>query len=68
MSTVKISSALPEQATLAAEIAQLRELDVSTLIPGVSATRVSVSGKPNFAAREQRAQMPVSIERPSAET
>src|SRR4030081_2320247 len=31
MSTVKISSALPEQVTLAAEIAQLRELDVSTL-------------------------------------
>ena len=31
MSTVKISSALPDQVTLAAEIAQLRELDVSTL-------------------------------------
>ena len=31
MSTVKISSAVPEQVTLAAEIAQLRELDVSTL-------------------------------------
>jgi len=30
MSTVKISSALPDQVTLAAEIAQLRELDVST--------------------------------------
>src|SRR3977135_4151125 len=33
MSTVKISSALPDQVTLAAEIAQLRELDVSTLRP-----------------------------------
>jgi len=31
MSTVKISSAAPDQVTLAAEIAQLRELDVSTL-------------------------------------
>jgi hypothetical protein len=31
MSTVKISSALPDQVMLAAEIAQLRELDVSTL-------------------------------------
>src|SRR4051812_39392662 len=31
MSTVKISPAVPEQVTLAAEIAQLRELDVSTL-------------------------------------
>src|SRR6266550_4151220 len=31
MSTVKISSALPDQVTLSAEIAQLRELDVSTL-------------------------------------
>src|SRR5258705_4760139 len=31
MSTVKISSAPPGQVTLAAEIAQLRELDVSTL-------------------------------------
>ena len=31
MSTVKISSALPDQMTLAAEITQLRELDVSTL-------------------------------------
>ena len=31
MSTVKISSAPPDQVTLAAEIAQLRELDVSTL-------------------------------------
>ena len=31
MSTVKISSALPDQVTLAAEIAQLRELDVRTL-------------------------------------
>src|SRR5882724_11673365 len=31
MSTVKISSALPDQVTLAAEIAQLRGLDVSSL-------------------------------------
>jgi hypothetical protein len=31
MSTVRISSAPPDQVTLAAEIAQLRELDVSTL-------------------------------------
>ena len=31
MSTVKISPVVPEQVTLAAEIAQLRELDVSTL-------------------------------------
>jgi hypothetical protein len=31
MLTVKISSAAPDQVTLAAEIAQLRELDVSTL-------------------------------------
>ena len=31
MTTVKISPAVPEQVTLAAEIAQLRELDVSTL-------------------------------------
>ena len=31
MSTVKISSAPPDQVTLAAEIAQLRELDISTL-------------------------------------
>src|SRR5712671_4538406 len=31
MSTVKISSAPPDQVTLAAEIEQLRELDVSTL-------------------------------------
>src|SRR6267154_5312344 len=31
MSTVKISSAPPDQATLAAEIAQLRESDASTL-------------------------------------
>src|SRR4051794_23882114 len=31
MSTVKINSALPDQVTLAAEIAQLRELDVTTL-------------------------------------
>jgi hypothetical protein len=31
MSTVKISSASPDQVTLAAEIAQLRELDASTL-------------------------------------
>ena len=31
MSTVKISSALPDQVTLVAEIAQLRELDASTL-------------------------------------
>src|SRR3981081_799122 len=31
MSTVKVGAALPDQATLAAEIAQLRELDVSTL-------------------------------------
>ena len=31
MSTVKISPALPDQVMLAAEIAQLRELDVSTL-------------------------------------
>jgi hypothetical protein len=31
MSTVKIRPAVPEQVTLAAEIAQLRELDVSTL-------------------------------------
>jgi hypothetical protein len=31
MSTIKISSALPDRVTLAAEIAQLRELDVSTL-------------------------------------
>jgi len=29
MTTVKISPAVPEQVTLAAEIAQLRELDVS---------------------------------------
>ena len=31
MSTVKISPVVPEQVTLAAEIAQLRELDASTL-------------------------------------
>ena len=31
MSTVKISPALPDRITLAAEIAQLRELDFSTL-------------------------------------
>jgi hypothetical protein len=31
MSTVKISPVVPEQVTLAAEIAQLRELEVSTL-------------------------------------
>ena len=31
MSTVKICPVVPEQVTLAAEIAQLRELDVSTL-------------------------------------
>jgi hypothetical protein len=31
MSTVKISSAPPDQMTLAAEVAQLRELDVTTL-------------------------------------
>ena len=31
MSTVKIGPAVPEQVTLAAEIAQLRELEVSTL-------------------------------------
>ena len=31
MSTVKIGPAVPEQVTLAAEIAQLRELDVGTL-------------------------------------
>jgi|SRR5215212_1616665 len=31
MSTVKISSAPPDQVTLAAEIAHLRELDISTL-------------------------------------
>src|SRR5436190_21589593 len=31
MSTVKISTAPPDQVTLAAEIVQLRELDVSTL-------------------------------------